>query len=169
MIVAFGSQRPEIEKGAFVAPDAVLIGGVHLGKDASVWWKAVLRADGDRIRIGEETNIQDGAVLHADPGFPVLVGDRVSVGHGAILHGCRVGQGSLIGMGALVMNGAQVGEGAILGAGSLLPEGKKIPSGVLAFGRPAQVVRELTAQEMQDLTDRARRYRDLKELYIDIR
>lgn len=130
-----------------MAPDAVVAGRVKIGGGASVWFGAVIRGDGDEISVGGGTNIQDRAVVHADPGFPCRIGSDVTVGHGAILHGCTVGDGALIGMGAILLNGSAVGEGAIVAAGSLLPEGKSVPPGVLAVGQPAVVRRQLTDPE----------------------
>ncbi len=147
MTCGFEGHTPEIAGDAFVAPDAVVAGRVKIGGKASVWFGAVIRGDGDEIAVGDGTNIQDRVVIHADPGFPCRIGREVTVGHGAILHGCTVGDGALIGMGAILMNGSVVGEGAIVGAGSLLPEGRTVPPGALALGQPASVRRDLTPAE----------------------
>ncbi len=133
----------------FIAYDATLVGSIVLENDVNIWFGVVVRADNDQVRIGEATNIQDGAILHCDPGFPLLVGNRVTVGHKAMLHGCSIGDGTLIGINSVIMNGARVGAGSILGAGSLVPEGKEIPPGVLAIGTPARVVRELRPEERE--------------------
>ena len=125
----------------FVAPGGVVVGDVEIGADSSVWYNAVLRGDVAPIRIGARTNIQDGAVLHGATGFPVLVGDNVTVGHNAIVHGCTVGSNTLVGMGAIVLNGARIGDDCIIGAGALVTQGTVIPNGSVAFGSPAQVIR----------------------------
>ena len=141
----FGAEYP------FIAPTATIIGSVNFGNQASVWFNAVIRADGENITIGERTNIQDGSVLHADPGQPLVLGANVTIGHKVMLHGCRVEDGSLIGMSSVLLNGSKVGAGSILGAGALLAEGKEIPGGVLALGAPARVVRRLSDEEQQAL------------------
>lgn len=132
----------------FVAPTAVLIGKVRLGKAASVWFGAVLRGDNEPIVVGEGSNIQDNCVLHTDPGFPLTLGRSVTVGHLAMLHGCTVGDHSLIGINATVLNGARIGRNTIIGANALVAEGKEIPDNVLAVGSPARVIREFTAEEI---------------------
>ncbi|MCC6210223.1 MAG: gamma carbonic anhydrase family protein [Burkholderiales bacterium] len=128
----------------YLAPGAMVAGSVILENDVSIWFNVVIRADNEQVHIGEATNIQDGSVLHCDPGFPLTVGKRVTVGHKAMLHGCTVGDGALIGINAVVLNGARIGAGALVGANALVPEGKEIPPGVLAVGSPARVVRPLT-------------------------
>jgi carbonic anhydrase/acetyltransferase-like protein (isoleucine patch superfamily) len=157
-VVAYEGARPDVSPEAFVAPNATLVGRVRVEREASIWFGAVLRADGDAIEIGEGSNVQDNAVVHADPGFPVLVGRRVTVGHAAILHGCTVEDGALVGMGAIAMNGAVVGAGALLAAGALLPEGKAVPPGWLAMGQPARPVRPLGAEERSKLERSAEYY-----------
>ena len=132
--------RPEVDASAFVAPSADLIGDVTLAAHSSVWFGAVLRGDTERIVVGEGSNVQDGAVLHADPGFPCTLGAGVTVGHRAIVHGASCEAGSLVGMGAVMLNGSRLGVGAVLGAGALLPEGREVPAGMLAVGVPAKVV-----------------------------
>ncbi len=151
---------------AYIAPDASIIGTVEFGRDASVWFRTVIRGDSERIVIGECTNVQDGCVLHADPGDPLILGANVTIGHQVMLHGCRVGEASMIGMSSILLNGSKVGAGSILGAGSLLAEGKEIPDGVLALGAPARVVRKLTPEEQRSVleiaehyVERARQYR----------
>lgn len=131
----------------YVAHDATLAGSIVLENEVSVWFGVVIRADNDLVRIGEGTNIQDGAVLHCDPGFPLTIGRRVTVGHKAMLHGCTVGDGALIGINSVVLNGAKIGAGSLVGANALVPEGKEIPPGVLVVGSPAKVVRELKPEE----------------------
>lgn len=132
----------------FVAPTAVLIGRVVLRRKASVWFGAVLRGDNEPIEIGDESNVQDNCVLHTDPGFPLTLGARVTVGHLAMLHGCTVGDGALIGINATVLNGARIGRNSIIGANALVAEGKTIPDNVLAIGSPARVVREFTEEDV---------------------
>lgn len=129
---------PRIESTAWVAPNATIIGDVTLGPRVGIWYSAVIRADTEAIAIGADTNIQDNGVLHADPGFPLDVGERVSVGHGAILHGCRIGDEVLVGMGAIIMNGAVIGSGSIVGAGALVPEGVSAPTDPSSSGRRAR-------------------------------
>jgi len=142
----------------FIAGNATVIGTVILHRQASVWFNAVVRGDSEIITIGERTNIQDAAVLHADPGFPLTLGKNVSIGHQAMLHGCSVGDGSLIGIGAIVLNGAVVGKGCLIGAGALIPEGKTFPDGVLVVGTPGKVVRELKPEERAGLLENAEIY-----------
>lgn len=139
-----GGQRPEIAGDAWVAPSADLIGDVHLGELASVWFGAVIRADNTPILVGARTNIQEGAMCHSDPGAPLTIGSDVTVGHHAILHGCTIGNGTLIGMGATILNHAVIGEDCLVGAGALVTEGKTFPAGHLIVGSPARAVRALT-------------------------
>jgi carbonic anhydrase/acetyltransferase-like protein (isoleucine patch superfamily) len=129
-----------------------------LAEDVSIWFGSVVRGDTDVIRIGRGSNIQDGSVLHADAGKPLMVGENVTVGHKVMLHGCTLGDGSLIGIGAIVLNGAKIGKGCIVGAGSLVTEGKEFPDGSMIIGSPAKVVRELTAEQQQGLRDSAQHY-----------
>lgn len=130
-----------IDSTAFIAAGAMVLGDVHLGREASVWYNTVIRGDTDRITIGEQTNIQDLSMLHADPGVPCVIGCRVTVGHRVILHGCVVEDGCLIGMGAIVLNGVRVGRGSVIGAGAVLTEGMDVPPGSLVLGVPGKVVR----------------------------
>lgn len=157
------NQTPQLNSGAWVAPRAVLIGAVSLAENASIWYGAVLRADGARITIGNASNVQDGSVLHTDPGFPVTVGMRVSIGHRAILHGCTVEDDVLVGMGAIVMNGAQIGRGSLLAAGTVVLEGMKIPPNSLAVGLPAKVRGSTSTQQRRSIIANAARYVQLKE------
>lgn len=131
---------------------------VEIGPETSVWPGAVVRGDSERIRIGGRSNVQDGVVIHADPGYPCVVGQQVTVGHQACLHGCTVDDESLIGIGATVLNGASIGSGSIIGAGAMVPEGAKIPAGVLALGVPARIRRETTEAERTGLIEQAGRY-----------
>ncbi|MDO4493842.1 MAG: gamma carbonic anhydrase family protein [Clostridia bacterium] len=146
------------EKFCYIAPSADVIGDVHLAENANVWYRAVLRAEEEPVTVGAGSNIQDGCVVHTDAGFPTTVGRNVTVGHGAILHGCTIGDNSLIGMGAIVLNGASVGENCVIGAGALVPGGKQIPDGSMAFGNPAKVQRLLTEEEIDKLPMSAAHY-----------
>ena len=148
VMIAHDGAEPAVADGAWIAGGATLIGRVTIGNGSSVWFTTVVRGDGDRIDIGEETNLQDGVVLHADPGFPVSVGDRVSVGHRAVLHGCTVEDDVLIGMGAVVLNGARIGTGSLIAAGAVVLEGTTVPPGSLVAGVPAKVRRQLTDEEV---------------------
>lgn len=132
----------------FIAPGAVCIGDVTHGKDCSIWYHATVRGDRALIMIGSGSNIQDNCVIHVDEGFPVKIGDYVTVGHGAILHGCEVGDGSLIGMGAIILNGAKIGKNCIVAAGALITQNTEIPDGMLAMGSPAKVIRKLSEEEV---------------------
>ena len=138
-----GGQRPRIADDAWVAPSADLIGEVHLGEQASVWFGAVVRADNTAIVIGARSNIQEGAMCHSDPGAPLTIGDDVTIGHHAILHGCTIGNRTLIGMGATILNRAVIGEDCLVGAGALVTEGKEFPAGHLIVGSPARAIRPL--------------------------
>lgn len=145
-------------KECWVAPSAAVIGDVRLARDASIWWGSAVRADSERIEIGEGSNIQDNCTMHTDPGFVLSVGANVTVGHMAMLHGCTVGDGALIGMGAIVLNGARIGAGSIVGANALVAEGKEIPERVLVVGSPARVVRELSDEEVAHIAVSATTY-----------
>jgi carbonic anhydrase/acetyltransferase-like protein (isoleucine patch superfamily) len=147
-----------IDPTAWVAPNATIVGSVTLGRESSVWYAAILRGDGEQISIGDRTNLQDGTVVHTDPGFPVRVGNGVSIGHRAILHGCTVEDGVLVGMSAVLMNGVVVGEGSIIGAGALLPEGMVVPPRSLVVGIPAKVRRELAPEEAATIKNNADSY-----------
>jgi len=149
----------------FIASNATLIGSITLKEDVSVWFGAVLRADKDSISIGARSNIQDNCVIHTSSGDPTTVGDDVSVGHGAILHGCTIEDNVLIGMGAIVLNGAHVGEGSILGAGTVVTEGKEIPPRSLVLGVPGKIVREVTDAQYQSTLKNALAYVELAEEY----
>ncbi len=162
-----GDKQPQIGKNAWVAPNATVIGDVHLGANASIWWNATLRGDNDPIYIGDNSNIQDGSVLHTDEGIPMHIGADVTVGHLVMLHGCTVGDGSLIGIGSVILNRAVIGKGCVVGANTLIPEGKVFPDHVLIVGSPGKVVRELSADDVIHLKHaaahyvaNARRYKD---------
>jgi len=152
-------KTPNIHPSAFVAPGAVVRGEVHLAENSSVFYNAVLRGDRAPISIGEGTNIQDNCVVHVEYDLPVTVGKNVTVGHGAILHGCTVGDETLIGMGAIVLNGAQIGKSCLIGAGALVTQNAVIPDGCMAVGSPARVKRPLTPEEMDGLRRSAADYR----------
>ena len=158
MIYQLGPHTPSIDPSCYVDENAVVIGAVTLGAESTLWCHAVLRADNDAITIGRRTNIQDGAVLHTDPGVPLSIGDRVSVGHMAMLHGCTVGDGSLIGIKAVILNKTVVGKNCLIGANTLLTENKVIPDGSLVIGSPGRVVRALTPEEIAHLQDNADDY-----------
>jgi carbonic anhydrase/acetyltransferase-like protein (isoleucine patch superfamily) len=157
-IYQYGEHRPEIQDGVYVAETADVIGQVTLKRGASVWYQAVLRGDTDHLEVGEESNIQDGAVLHADPGFPLRVGKGVTVGHQAMLHGCTIGDGSLIGIQAVILNGAVIGENCLVGAGAVVKEGAEFPPNSLIVGAPARVVRELPEEAIAGLRKNAEGY-----------
>jgi carbonic anhydrase/acetyltransferase-like protein (isoleucine patch superfamily) len=157
-IYQLDEHRPQVPESAWVADSAEVIGCVTLGADVSVWFQAVLRGDSDTLTIGAGSNIQDGSVLHADHGFPLVIGERVTVGHQVMLHGCTIGDESLIGIGAVVLNGARIGRHCIVGAGALVTEGKDFPDGSLIVGSPAKVVRELTPEQIAGLKASARHY-----------
>jgi carbonic anhydrase/acetyltransferase-like protein (isoleucine patch superfamily) len=164
-LYALDTAVPTLDEGSWTAPSADLIGDVRLGRRASVWFGAVIRADNTPILVGEESNIQDGAICHSDPHAPLTIGRRVTVGHQAILHGCTVADGALIGMGARVLNGAFIGPGCIVGAGALVAEGKTYEGGHLLVGAPARIVRELTEAELQMLEASALHYAQKADLY----
>jgi carbonic anhydrase/acetyltransferase-like protein (isoleucine patch superfamily) len=149
---------PQLGPDAWVADSAQVIGDVVLGAQVGIWFGAVLRGDTERLVVGEGSNIQDLSLVHTDAGFPVHIGARVTVGHQVTLHGCRVGDGSLIGMQSVVLNGAQIGRNCLVGAGSLVTEGKVFPDGVLIMGSPARVVRELTPAQLEGLQRSAAHY-----------
>lgn len=131
----------------WIAPSAVVIGKVRLCANASVWWNAVLRGDNELITVGENSNVQDGCVLHTDPGFPLTIGRDVTVGHMVMMHGCTVGDGSLIGIGSVILNGARIGRRCLIGAKALIPEGREIPDDSVVLGAPAKVVRAVTPEQ----------------------
>lgn len=159
MIYRLGEQQVKFEgEGHFVAPNAAVIGDVTLHANSSVWFGCVLRGDAERIEVGAGSNIQDGTVLHADPGFPMVVGANVTVGHNAMLHGCTIGDGSLVGIGAVVLNGAKVGKGCLIGANALVTEGMEIPDGSMVLGMPAKIKAELNEEQQQALMLNAEHY-----------
>ncbi len=155
---ALGELSPSIDPSAWVADSAQVIGNVSLAQDVSIWFGAVLRGDTEHMRIGRGSNIQDGSVLHADIGKPLTVGEDVTVGHKVMLHGCTIGDGSLIGIGAVVLNGARIGRHCLVGAGALVTEGKSFPDGSMIIGSPAKAVKELTPEQIEGLRGSARGY-----------
>lgn len=166
-LLAYDGHEPVLAPDAFVAEGATLVGAVTVGEEASVWFGAVVRADGAPIEVGASSNVQDGCVLHSDPGFPVAVGARVTIGHRAVVHGCTIEDDSLVGMGAVVLNGAVVGSGSLVAAGSVVLEGTVVPPGSLVAGVPGRVKREVTDAERERMQSgatsyvtRARRYRE---------
>jgi carbonic anhydrase/acetyltransferase-like protein (isoleucine patch superfamily) len=157
-IYSLDDKHPKVAEGAWVADSAQVIGAVELGVNASVWFGAIIRGDTETIVIGEGSNIQDGSVLHADIGKPLTVGKNVTVGHQVMLHGCTIGDESLIGIGAVVLNGAKIGKNCLVGAGSLVTEGKEFPDGSMIMGSPAKVVRELSPEQIQAVRMSANNY-----------
>lgn len=159
LILPYRGVLPQIAPDTFVAPNATLIGDVHVGEQASIWFGAVVRGDVMPIRIGARSSVQDLCMVHATTGWaPTLIGEDCTIGHSVLLHGCTVGDRVLIGMGSILLDGAEIASDSILGAGSLVTTNTKIPSGVLAMGRPAKVVRELKEEERAFLLESARRY-----------
>jgi carbonic anhydrase/acetyltransferase-like protein (isoleucine patch superfamily) len=164
-IYQLGDDIPNIADSAYFAAEATVIGKVTLGENVSVWPGVVMRGDNDSITIGNGSNVQDNAVLHTDPGFPLLVGENVTIGHQAVLHGCTVGDGSLIGIQAVIMNGAVIGKNCLVGAGALVLEGKIYGERKLILGSPAKVVRELTDEDIEKMRRAAAGYVRRKEMY----
>jgi len=150
-----------IPQAAFIAPNSTVIGDVTVHPDVNIWYGAVIRADKDQISIGERSNIQDNCIVHTSKGHPVTIGDDVSVGHGAILHGCTIGNSVLVGMGAIILNGANIGDNSIIGAGALVTEGKEIPPGSLVIGLPGKVIRQLNEDEITGIVSNAESYVNL--------
>lgn len=165
MIRNYRDKTPKIHEDAFIAETADIIGNVEIGENANIWYSAVLRGDINRITVGRNTNVQDGAVVHADEGLETVIGENVTIGHNAIIHGCKIGNSCLIGMGAIVLNGAVIGENTIIGAGALVPQGKEIPSGSLVIGSPGKVIRNLTEDEIKLLEKSAKTYVELTKGY----
>ena len=154
-----------IDKSVFIADGAKVIGDVEISKNGSVWFNAVIRADLGSVKIGENSNVQDNAVVHTSKDFGVQIGDNVTIGHSAIVHGCTVGNNVLIGMGAIVLDGAVIEDNCIIGAGTLVTHGKVIPAGSLAFGNPVKVVKQLTDDEIRSITDNAISYAEKAKNY----
>ena len=160
MIYDFNNISPKLDKDSWFAPNSVLIGNVTLKKDANIWFNATLRGDVEPITIGEGSNIQDGSVLHTDPGCPLRVGKNVTVGHLVMLHGCTIGDNSLIGIGAVILNKANIGKNCIIGAKALITENKVIPDNSLVVGSPGKIVREVTEEEKKAVEENTKHYQD---------
>ena len=164
-IYELDGHTPQLGQNAYVADSAQVIGKVTLEENASVWFGTIIRGDSERIRIGRNSNVQDGSVLHADEGVPLTLGENVSVGHKVMLHGCTVGDGSLIGIGAVVLNHAKIGRNCLVGAGALVTEGKEFPDGSMILGSPAKAVKQLTPEQIAGLQRIAQHYVDNAERY----
>ena len=160
MIYALDDLTPEIDPDSWIAPAAHVLGKVRIAAGVSVWFGAVLRGDTEWIEIGAGSNVQEGCTLHTDFGFPLRIGRDVTVGHNVILHGCTIGDSSLIGMGATILNGVKIGQGCLIGAGALITEGKEIPDGSLVMGAPGKVVREMDAEAIERVRMSAAHYRE---------
>lgn len=153
-----GDKKPQVAADAFVAREATLVGDVRVGERASVWFSAIARGDNEPITIGNGSNVQEGAVLHADPGYPLTIGDNVTIGHQAMVHGCTIGDGALVGIQAVVLNGAVIGAGSLVGAGAVVTERKVFPERSLILGAPAKVARQLSEEEVAGLRRTAENY-----------
>lgn len=165
MIREFNGIQPTIHSTCFIAETAVIVGNVEIGKDSSIWYGTVLRGDGDLLKVGENVNIQDNAVVHVDEDKATTIHNGVTIGHSAIIHSCVIHQNSLIGMGAIISSDAIVNENVIVGAGALIPPGKEIPSNSLVLGSPGKVIRKLTSDEIQNLKKSAEHYVELSKKY----
>ena len=157
-IYQFGDLKPVIDPSVFIAAEATVVGDVILAEGASVWHGVVIRGDSARISVGKGSNVQDGAVLHADEGVPLTIGDNVTVGHQAMLHGCTIGEGTLVGIQAVVLNNAVIGRNCLIGAGAVITEGKQFPDNSLIVGAPARVVREMTPEQVVKVGENAKHY-----------
>ncbi|WP_170751194.1 gamma carbonic anhydrase family protein [Ruegeria lacuscaerulensis] len=166
-IYALGDHAPQLHQDTWVAPDANLIGKVVLEEGASVWFCSTLRADHEEIRVGEGSNVQENCVMHVDPGFPLTIGKNCTIGHKVMLHGCSIGENSLIGMGAIILNGAKIGKNCLIGAGALITEGKEIPDNSLVMGSPGKVIRQLDDAAAQKLTLSALHYQSNMRKFRD--
>ncbi len=167
MIYSLGDKKVNKADSAYVAPGSHVIGDVVLEEESSVWFNAVVRGDCDTITIGAGANIQDGAILHTDPGYPLNVGKGVTVGHNAMLHGCEVGDYSLIGISAVILNGAKIGKHCVIGANALITEGKEIPDGSVVMGSPGKVVKQLPEEQKAELEVSAQHYIDNAKLFAE--
>lgn len=163
MIINFMDKKPTVEEDVYISETSVIIGDVTLKKNTNVWFGAVLRGDVDSIMIGENTNIQENTIIHVDQNEHVEVGNGCTIGHGAIIHGCQIGNNTLIGMGAIILNGAKIGNNTIVGAGSLVTQNKKFEDGVLIIGNPAKVVRNLTDEEIKNNKKSCLKYMELSK------
>src|SRR4051794_4550450 len=168
MIRSYRGVLPKAAASAYIDPSAQVIGDVVIGERSSIWPNATVRGDVNSIRIGEETNVQDNSVLHVDRGpFPLTLGNRVTVGHSVVLHGCTVEDESLIGIGAVVLNGVTVGSGSVIAAGAVVPEGMQIPPSSMVMGVPAKIRREVTAEEKERFRDNAQHYVEARAIYME--
>jgi carbonic anhydrase/acetyltransferase-like protein (isoleucine patch superfamily) len=158
MLYSLDDKHVAVKGECFVADNATVLGNVSIGVDASIWFNVVIRGDNELITIGDKTNVQDGSILHTDPGYELTLGCGVTVGHKAMLHGCTVGDYSLIGINAVVLNGAKIGKHCLIGANALVTENMQIPDGSLVIGSPAKIKKQLTAEQMQGLEEQAQRY-----------
>lgn len=166
MIYALGDLMPRYSGDShWVAESATIIGNVEIGLEVSIWWNAVIRADNEPVIIGDCTNIQDGSVLHTDPGFPMNIGKNVTLGHMCMLHGCVIGKETLIGIGSVILNGAKIGKNCIIGANTLITEGKNIPDNSLVMGSPGKIQRELSPEEVLNIKKNANGYVERSRLY----
>lgn len=168
IIKGYRGKRPQISSSAFIAEGTIIIGDFCMGEYSGLWYGTIARADVDRIIIGNYTNIQDNCTIHCDQGIPTVIGDYVTVGHNAVLHGCRIANNCLIGMGAIVMDGVEIGEYSIIGAGSLIPPGKNIAPGSVVMGSPGRVVRSITEREKERIRESANGYVDLAKEYLTV-
>lgn len=159
MIYSLGNKKPSfVGEAAFIAPNASLIGDIEINQGVSIWFNVVIRADNDKVTIGENSNIQDGSVLHIDPGYPLKIAKNVTIGHKVMLHGCDIGENSLIGINAVVLNGAKIGKNCLIGANALIPENMVVPDGSMVLGSPGKVKRSLSEQEIKMLALSAAHY-----------
>ncbi len=169
MIYPFKDKYPLIADTAFIADFVTITGDVEIGEESSVWFNSVIRGDVSYTKIGKKVNIQDNSILHQSPNNPLILEDEVTIGHQVILHSCIIRKKALIGMGSIILDKAEIGEGAYIGAGSLVPQGKIIPPNTLAFGRPAKVIRELTAEDIQDMERITREYVEKAQYYKSLK
>ena len=165
MIYDFEGKTPKLDPNSWVAPNAVVIGNVELKKDSNIWFNVTLRGDVETITIGEGSNVQDGSVLHTDPGYPLTVGKRVTVGHMVMLHGCQISDDTLIGIGSIILNNAKIGKNCIVGANTLITENKVIPDNSLVVGSPGRVLRKVTDEEIKAILENGKHYVDFSKRY----
>lgn len=165
MNYSINGKTPQLHSSVYLAPGVQLIGDIVLEEDTTVWFNAVLRGDNEQIKIGKGSNIQDGTVVHVDPGFPVTVGENVTIGHNVILHGCTIEDGAMVGMGATILNGAVIGKGSLVAAGAVVGEGKVIDTGVLVAGVPAKVIKTLSEENIKRMQKGAFSYIEKGKLY----
>lgn len=168
-LVSFDGRSPVVGAECFVAENATLIGDVRLGSECSVWFGSVLRTEVERISVGRQSNIQDNCVVHTDIDFPIEIGDRVSIGHGAVIHGATVSSNCLVGMGSIILNGARIGENCLIAAGSIVTQGKEMPPNMLVMGAPAVPKRELSEEEIKRIGTNAEHYYDLRAQYLKMK